>query len=199
MTGEENLGHGEVAPERISEPARIRALAHPIRLALLDYLAGVEEATATECADAIGESPASCSFHLRMLEKYGFIERAPRRGREKPWRARPAQFDLRPDPAVPGSLRAVQAVAEMGLAAEFQRVADFFARADHEPDEWVQASAFTRAAFWATAEELAELNRGIQQLTDRFAPRRTDPSARPRGARHARLVAIANPDPEGAS
>src|SRR5690606_35097379 len=91
----------------ISDPARIRALAHPTRLKLLEILGGVEDATATECAPLVGESVASCSFHLRMLAKYGYVEPAERRGREKPWRLVTRRRDLRPDPEVDGSLPAV--------------------------------------------------------------------------------------------
>lgn len=181
--------------ERVTDPERIRALAHPVRLALLDHLGDVPEATATECAEAVGESPASCSFHLRSLEKYGFIERAERRGREKPWRIVSAGLDLRPDPEVAGSLRAVQAVAELGLETAYLRARDYFAHADAEDDTWVQASTFTRSTFWATADELAELSRDLQEITERFAGRHTDPSKRPPGARYARMFAVANPDP----
>jgi DNA-binding transcriptional ArsR family regulator len=181
--------------ERITDPERIRALAHPVRIALLDYLGDVTEATATECAEALGESPASCSFHLRMLEKYGYIERAERRGREKPWRVRTADFDMRPDPGVPGSLPAVQAVASMGLESEFLRAMNWFSRIDRESDEWVQATTFTRSSFWATAEELAQLSRDVQDLTDRFAGRHADPSKRPEGARFSKFFAVVNPEP----
>lgn len=199
MTETKDAAHGRSsAYERVSDPERIRALAHPIRLRLLDHLGDIAEATATECAEAIGESPASCSFHLRILEKYGFIERAERRGREKPWRVVTASLDMRPDPELPGSLRAVQEVALLGLEAEFQRARAFFAHADHESDEWVQASTFTRSSFWVTAEELAQLSHDLQHITDRFAGRGADPSIRPEGARFARMVAIANPEPETA-
>ncbi len=180
---------------RITDPERIRALAHPIRLRLLDLLGQHDELTASECAEAIGESPASCSFHLRMLAKYGFIERAEPRGREKPWRVAQTGIDMRPDPDVPGSLRAVQEVAALGLDQEWQRVRAFFAETDGEPDEWVQASTFTRSSFWVTADELAELSRELQNITDRFSGRKADPSLRPEGARLARLVAVANPEP----
>jgi DNA-binding transcriptional ArsR family regulator len=184
-----------VRSERVTDPERIRALAHPVRLALLDHLGDVREATATECAAAVGESPASCSFHLRTLEKYGFIERAERRGREKPWRVVSAGLDLRPDPEMPGSLHALQAVAALGLETAHLRAQEYFAHADAEDDVWVQASTFTRSTFWATAEELAELSRDLQTITDRFAGRHTDPSTRPAGSRYARMFAVANPDP----
>ena len=73
---------------RITDPQRIRALTHPLRLELMDVLAEEGAATATRCAELTGESVASCSFHLRMLAKYGYIEPAERTGREKPWRLR---------------------------------------------------------------------------------------------------------------
>lgn len=74
-------------PDTTTDPTRIRALAHPVRLALLDHLSGVESATATQCAEAIGESVASCSFHLRTLAKHGFITRAESGdAKSRPWR-----------------------------------------------------------------------------------------------------------------
>jgi len=187
-------GSREPRHERVTDPERIRALAHPVRLALLDHLGDAGEATATECAEAIGESPASCSFHLRTLEKYGYIERAERRGREKPWRVVSAGLDLRPDPELPGSLRAVQEVAGLGLENEMLRAQRYFAQAGAIDDAWVQASTFTRSSFWATAEELAELSRDLQSITGRFAGRHADPSLRPPGARRARMFAVASPD-----
>lgn len=179
-----------------SDPERIRALAHPIRLELLDFLKDTDEATATECAEHVGESVASCSFHLRMLAKYGFIERAEPRGREKPWRVRErdATFDARPDADVPGSLLAVQELASLSVIREADRVGRFLAQADREPDEWIQASTVTTGAFWVTVDELAEFSREVQGLLERFSER-TDPAQRPEGARRARFFATINPDP----
>ena len=54
----------------------MRALAHPVRLALLEVLADAGQLTATEAGERIGESPANASFHLRQLAKYGFVEEA---------------------------------------------------------------------------------------------------------------------------
>ncbi len=183
--------HGSV---RVSDPERIRALAHPIRLQLLDLLTE-REATASECAIAIGESPASCSFHLRTLEKYGYIERAEPRGREKPWRVVAHGWDMRPDEAEPGSMRAVQELALMGLEREWMRTRAYFAQADRESDAWVQASTFTRSTFWATVDELAQLSLELQTITERFMGRGSDPSLRPAGARLAHMMAVANPEP----
>jgi len=66
----------------------MRALAHPTRLALLDHLHTVDQATATECGAAVGDSPSSCSYHLRALARWKFVEEGEGGvGRERPWRA----------------------------------------------------------------------------------------------------------------
>lgn len=190
-----NESTDERGGRHLSDPARLRALAHPLRIELFDILTNREEATATECAALVGESVASCSFHLRMLEKYGFIERAPSRGREKPWRATARSWTMLPAMDVPGSLAAVSEIALFGLDAEWRRLRDFFTRYEDESNDWVQASTFTRSSFWATAEELAQLSHDLQDITDRFEGRSADPALRPEGARPARMVAVTNPEP----
>ena len=136
---------------RITDPERIRALAHPLRLELLDYLASVEEATATQCAEVTGESVASCSFHLRMRAKYGYIEPGERRGREKPWRAKRGGLkDMRPSPDVPGSLAAVTELGSMWVQREAERIQVFLENTHREDAGWVDASTIAIADFWAT-------------------------------------------------
>ncbi|HEX5494169.1 MAG TPA: winged helix-turn-helix domain-containing protein, partial [Mycobacteriales bacterium] len=67
------------------DPRAMRALAHPLRMALIEVLA--IEGTATRCAELLHESQANCSFHLRTLARYGFVEEAPSHDRrERPWR-----------------------------------------------------------------------------------------------------------------
>lgn len=176
-----------------TDPQRIRALSHPVRLRLLELLDD-GPATATECATAIGESVASCSFHLRMLAKYGWIEPAERRGREKPWALVTHGRDVRPTPDDPDSVRTVAAMAAVWLEHEVEHVRTFLAAAPHEPDEWVQASTLYESKAWATAEELAELSRTVQRLTDLFDERRDDPTKRPPGARPIRVLAAVHVD-----
>src|SRR3954465_6069706 len=63
-------------PREVSDPMAMRALAHPVRLALIEALADAPTLTATEAGERVGESPANASFHLRQLAKYGFVEEA---------------------------------------------------------------------------------------------------------------------------
>lgn len=181
--------------ESIHDPARIRALSHPLRLELMDLLHELGEATATECAAEVGESVASCSFHLRQLAKYGFVEPADRRGRERPWRPVQQRLDLRPDAEVAGSVHAVAEIASLEVLRQGERARAYFARLHREPDAWVQASTVTGGSFWATVEEMAELSRDLQQILDRFEGRSADPSLRPPGARQGRFFAVVNPEP----
>ena len=56
-------------PERVTlrDPAAIKTLAHPARLAVLDQLMPDNELTATEIAETVGMSPSAMSYHLRQL------------------------------------------------------------------------------------------------------------------------------------
>src|SRR5215467_5092526 len=71
---------------KITDARAMRALAHPVRLALLEALAHAGTLTATQASELLGESPANCAFHLRTLAKYGYVEEAGGgKGRERPW------------------------------------------------------------------------------------------------------------------
>src|ERR1700677_5032717 len=82
----------ESAPEdpqirKITDARTLRALAHPVRIALFEELALGGAMTATAIGERIGETATTCSFHLRQLAKYGFVEEAGRgKGRARPWR-----------------------------------------------------------------------------------------------------------------
>lgn len=187
----------ETKPRGISttDPDRIRALAHPVRLDLIELIDELGEATATQCAERLGETVANCSFHLRVLAKAGFIEPAPARGREKPWRpAAEGGRRMSIEPGNPASRLAVAEVASLSMVREVERVRSFIQQQPDPPPGWEDTVTVTTHGFWATADELREVVDQLATLTDRFAGRSKDPSLRPEGARHARLLATVNPD-----
>ncbi|NED96972.1 helix-turn-helix transcriptional regulator [Phytoactinopolyspora alkaliphila] len=184
---------------RITDPQRLRALAHPLRNELLDVLRIEGEATATQCAERTGESVASCSFHLRMLAKYGFVEPGEPKGREKPWRLAVRSFTATADFEDPASKFALREVSSLVVEREMQRLRDWIARTDEEPREWVEASTIATSTFWATAEEMSEISRTLGELTDRFTDRFDDPAKRPEGARIVRLLGVTTVDPDRSS
>src|SRR5260370_19739100 len=91
----DNPGSSQQSPDpaprpelrKVTDARTMRALAHPVRIALLEELVLGGALTATEIGERIGESPTTCSFHLRQLAKYGFVEEAGGgKGRARPWR-----------------------------------------------------------------------------------------------------------------
>jgi DNA-binding transcriptional ArsR family regulator len=73
----------------VTDPHRLRALAHPLRLELLRLIREHRPVTGARLAELTGESTASVSYHLSVLHKHGFVEPDPIPGptrRHKPWR-----------------------------------------------------------------------------------------------------------------
>ena len=183
---------------RSSDPLVLRALAHPLRVEILDLLDDAQggELTASVIAERTGQTVANCSFHLRTLERAGFIERGEPRGREKPWRAPHRSRDLRPDPTDAESVRAAGAVGALYVQREAARVIEVLTTAQPfaEP-EWNEAVTVSIARFWATPEEMKQLGAALARLTEHFAGRAADPTLRPPGSRRGRLLGTVNPDP----
>ncbi|WP_375003629.1 helix-turn-helix domain-containing protein [Aeromicrobium sp. CTD01-1L150] len=72
----------------VEDLGTLKALAHPLRLSAMGELRKNGPATASELGRALGESSGSLSYHLRQLERYGFVaDDVHRDGRERRWRA----------------------------------------------------------------------------------------------------------------
>jgi hypothetical protein len=57
-----------------ADPKTLRALAHPLRWRLIDLIDSEATATATRCAEILGESVASCSCcRLRLGDTEGAV------------------------------------------------------------------------------------------------------------------------------
>ena len=174
------------------DPRAIKALAHPARLTVLDALNDGSELTATECAEAAGVSPSAMSYHLRALEKWGFVERAgnSQDGRERPWRSVPGgwRVDSMPDRAAAAATSALLSTMFQRLNAEFARWNE---RESEQPAEWRDAAILQSRAAWLTAEEAKEL----VELYESFLDARRDRTAKdhPAGARRVRAANVVVP------
>jgi DNA-binding transcriptional ArsR family regulator len=150
----------------VDDPRAMRALAHPTRLALLDHLHASGEATATECSEFVGESPSSCSYHLRSLARWGFVEEGSvRPGRERPWRPRAASIEFPSDGFEATVLR------DEIVARGQQRIRNALAREHELPARWRRAAQTSSATLELTAGELEELGRRFEQLLAEFRGR----------------------------
>jgi predicted ArsR family transcriptional regulator len=175
----------------LNDPQAMRAYAHRTRMSLVGLLRTQGPLTATRAADLIGESVASCSYHLRMLAKYGVVEEVPGPGRQKPWRAT-AQFTNVPrtsaDPAIEAAATELRAFFAKWY---FEEVARAQKTARDLPPEWQEAETFGDALLYLTPAELTELSAGIDKLVDRFLDRNTNPELRPEGAELVTMLRIA--------
>lgn len=179
----------------LTDPRAIRALAHPLRLALMEELAAAGPLTATEAGRVLGESPAGCSFHLRQLAKYGFVaEAGPGPGRNRPWRLADRVLALQPGtdsaPEVAVGLSQLSLVMYERALARLRR---WWATKGSYPPRWRRAEAAMQTIWWVTPEELEALESEISPLLLRYRERHADPAKRPPGAAPVEFLAFAYP------
>jgi DNA-binding transcriptional ArsR family regulator len=180
--------------KKLTDPRALRALAHPTRLALVGVLRREGPLTATRAGELLGQSSASCSFHLRQLAKYGLVEEAGGgTGRERPWRAT-TMFTSWPDVADDPELAAATDMFA-GVLAEryFEYLRRWLETRHREPEAWQKAAGFGDTMVYVTAEELAELLAGERALVDRYLDRQDHPELRPPGARRVTYLHLAFP------
>lgn len=172
----------------ITDPKALRALAHPLRWQILDLLTREGSATATQCAQETGESVASCSYHLNMLAKYGFVEQADTgQGREKPWKLVTYDQSWEADGLEPEGVLAAEALTEVFLDYEFGRMKEYVRRRDREPDEWRRLTATRATITYLSAEEMEQVSAELAAIFERYWGRLEDPAQRPEGSRAVRM------------
>src|SRR4051794_3751852 len=99
------------ARRTVTEPGELAALAHPVRLDLINHLMAAGPATASECARAVGDTPSNCSYPLRILARHGLVEaQQSGDGRERPWRATITGFGVDRDTVDPAQETTLAAI-----------------------------------------------------------------------------------------
>ncbi|HEY1627139.1 MAG TPA: helix-turn-helix domain-containing protein [Streptosporangiaceae bacterium] len=178
-----------------TDPKALRALAHPLRWKLIDVLGSEGSATATRCAQLLGESVPSCAYHLGILAKYGYIEEVPgREGREKPWRlTRDEQRLSSSGDNLAGQL-AAEAAMDVFLDHELARIKSRARSGSAEPPGWQPFVEGTTN--WLSQAEFEAVIQQVKSLVEQHRERFTDLSSRPEGAREIRLFFTASAKPE---
>ena len=144
----------------------LKAFAHPLRMAMYTALRNDGPATASMLGRALGESSGQTSYHLRQLERHGFVEDDPGHtgGRERWWRAVGFSMDsadLLVDPRTAGAARTVvhQALAERAQAMQ--------AWADDLDLSW-EPQVMSTSTLVLTQEEAATLAERAMAVVDEF-------------------------------
>ncbi|NUT92679.1 MAG: helix-turn-helix transcriptional regulator [Saccharothrix sp.] len=178
-----------MADDVIRDPKALRALAHPFRWRLITLLGEEGPRTATQCAQATGESVASCSYHLNTLAKYGFVaEVAGVKGKQKPWQLVRQEQVWSGEGADDETAMAGEAASEAFLEHTFAEIRDANRRKSLEPEQWRKALALNGRLEFLTAEEVAEITAEVLAVIERYSGRNDDPSTRPEGARPVRFL-----------
>jgi DNA-binding transcriptional ArsR family regulator len=165
---------------RPMDAAHLRALAHPLRLQLLEVLHSEGPATASQLARRLSESSGATSYHLRALHRAGMVEEAERRNGRERWWQRSADRRMIPN-SVP---RDASATERAELQAAHAQLESIFVERDENalqrwmevrydlPVEWQDSQWIGNSRMWATA---AEVRRFVQAVIELAEPLRKIP------------------------
>lgn len=160
-------------PERtITDPAVLRAYAHPTRLRILDLLRAKGPCKVSTISEAIDEAIGSVSHHLKPLETAGLVERAPELAQDKRetwWRVPQGRTSWNRADMTPTAAHAALQAEELMLARQF----DLFRQALHEPtpEEWKDSPFAMSTWLELTPSELSALNEQLSELLETFRAR----------------------------
>lgn len=164
----------------IDDVETLRAFAHPLRMKLLGRLRSHGPATASELGRHFGESSGSTSYHLRQLERFGFVvedtEQLSRR--ERRWRAahdvtswRTSDFaDTEAGLAAEAVLRRQQLDIMLGRLEQWQSER-------HEWDPaWLDAAGHSDMLMFVRPDDLRALTAELEAVVARYVenPRPAD-------------------------
>lgn len=181
----------------ISDPKAMRALAHPVRLAILERLQRHGPATASRLSPHVGATPSVTSWHLRHLAGFGLVRdvEGGTDRRERRWAAVARGFRFEAPEDEEGRSAARVLSGEL-----FAQAADLPLRwlTDTEPElepEWTRLAGANNTRIVVTAEELAALQDAFEELIAPYVVRKSDP--RPPDGRGVRLLMYALPEGPG--
>jgi DNA-binding transcriptional ArsR family regulator len=184
-------GQGE--PRELTDPAALKALAHPLRQRILRQLDRQGPATSTTLARELGENTGATSYHLRQLAEHGFVEDVPNRGRgrERWWQARPQDIRFPPRSTMDADMRAAfDEFGRQGVAEDIEAFTRFQRRRE-AMGEWGDALLFARGAMHLTRDELLRFWTDYMELYRRYAAAAEPP---PEGAHRFLVRFVAFPD-----
>lgn len=198
-SGQEPIGPSPETGSRtgvrnLTDPLELRALAHPIRIKLLAAVGLRGTLTATEAAELMGGSPASCAYHLRTLAKYGFLEDAGGEDRrERPWRLTQIGLNWN-EQADDTEQRAVaRALGDVIHGQWMENIRRYRAASDLYPAEIREVSGGSEMVLFATPDEVADVQSQIAAVLAPFRKRNADPALRPAGHIPVEMIVFTHP------
>jgi DNA-binding transcriptional ArsR family regulator len=160
----------------------LKALSHPGRLRMLGLLRSEGPATATTLAARLGLNSGATSYHLRQLEKHGFVVEDPERGnaRDRWWRAahqmtRTGDEDLR----TPEEHETFDAYLQTVALVYHERMMRSLEERRLLPEEWREAGDLSDWTMRLTPQRAAGLVEALHATIEAYAEDVDDPRAAP--------------------
>jgi predicted ArsR family transcriptional regulator len=180
MTDVSPASDGSPQLRELTDPKTMRALTHPVRLALLEILTTEGPLTATEAGELIGESPTTCSFHFRQLEKYGFVEEASvGPGRQRHWKIAHMGMNFSDTNDDPEANIAAASLSRLVTDRAIARMQNFHDTKANYSRAWQEVSDNTEAVLFVTPEELSRITVDLREVLSRYEDRLTRVDKRP--------------------
>ena len=164
-------------PRRLEVDA-LKALAHPLRVRIFSELSTFGPSTASALGERLGESSGATSYHLRQLEKHGFVREDCERGnaRDRWWERVPGPVEFASDGGV---ARDAENLVEMEFARlGDQRFTDYWLQREGLEEDWLRAAQASSANLLLSAAELDELGDEVLAVLQRYRDRPDDGSRR---------------------
>lgn len=162
-----------MAQARDLDLASLKALAHPLRIQIFDALSTYGSFTASGLAERLGESSGATSYHLRQLEKHGFVREVEGKGtgRERWWERTPGAVNIGSAEATetPAGRSAAKVVFRQLRTGQEELLRDFIERSHEElSQEWQDAADVSTMNTRMTAAQLHRFVREVMKLADRY-------------------------------
>lgn len=155
----------------------MRALAHPVRLAILNRLRQEGPQTATGLSRYVGATPSVTSWHLRDVAPSTGLSGTQRPSETAGSAGETASRGFRVVVEDEVGYRAARALREVIDASEGDQVGDW--RREVEPHlelEWIALSGLADTTVLVTHEELAQVETAIEELLSPYVLRKDAPT-----------------------
>ena len=151
----------------------LKALAHPLRVQLIDTPSTYGSFTASELAEHLGESSGASSNHLRQLETHGFVREVEGEGtcRERWWERLPDSINTGPEEAQASSAggSATTLIFRWMCHNQARLLTDFVERGvDELPEERLDGAVISKLNTRLTPAQMKEFVGEFMKLADKY-------------------------------
>ncbi|MEU1366103.1 helix-turn-helix domain-containing protein [Streptomyces sp. NPDC005803] len=158
---------------RVSDLGTLKAFGHPLRMKLYRALYIARQATASQLAEQVDEAVSLVSYHLRKLADHGLIEEAEREGkdgRERWWQAASKGLSFHDEDFsdAPEKAATHTAVSRLSFDQHIELYRGYLDVNRSWPPQWRRSSFSSEYLARLTAEELAALERELNEVVKRY-------------------------------